>query len=155
MLDKPSCDFTMITLKQFSKDLKTSLNTQSGMKLFTFKKNQINHSVTDAYLAVCRDILNKNQVSSDTYHSKRFLSIVHLGDNFHHPGVKITSAPSIFALRVHLFMNHFRKSRSSFLSVYSLLTAESLMNACSGNLWILTYRSTCCMQEYVLPSSSR
>ena len=99
MLDKPSCDFTMITLKQFSKDLKTSLNTN--------KKNQINHSsVTDAYLAVCRDILSKNQVSSYTYDSKRFLSIVHLGDNFRHPGVKITSAPSIFAL-IEIQVNRF------------------------------------------------
>ena len=96
----------------------------------------------DAYLAVCRDILNNYQViSSDTYHSKSRLlsSIVHLGHNFHQPGVKITSAPSKFAFKVHLFIIISEiKSRSSFLSVYSLLTAESLMNACSGNLWILT-----------------
>ena len=95
------------------------------MKLFTFKKNYINHSVTDAYLAVCRDILNKNQVSSDTYHSKTFFSIVHLGDNFRHPGVKITSAPSIFALRVHLFMIISEKVEAVFLvcTRYSQLKA--------------------------------
>ena len=71
----------------------------------------------DAYLAVCRDILNNYQViSSDTYHGKsRLLSIVHLGHNFHQPGVKITSAPSKFAFKVHLFMIISEiKSRSSF-----------------------------------------
>ena len=61
-------------------------------------------------------------------YSKRFLLTVHLGHNFHHPGVKITSAPSIFAFRVQLFMIISEKeeavfSEAVFLRGYSQLKA--------------------------------